>query len=97
MALKGRELCVCQLIDLLKLAPSTVSKHLSILRQARFITCRKEGRWMYYRLDANPVYGAASNALKWVVESVKHEPLILDDKAELDKILTQAPEVMCAQ
>ena len=97
LALQGRELCVCQLIDLLKLAPSTVSKHLSILRQARFITCRKEGRWMYYRLYENSAYEAASNALKWAVESVKHEPLILDDKAQLNKILTQSPEVMCAQ
>ena len=97
LALQGRELCVCQLIGLLQLAPSTVSKHLSIMRQARFITSRKEGRWMYYRLDENPLYGAASSALKWVVESVKHEPLILDDKAQLDKILTHPPEVMCVQ
>ena len=33
--LDGRELCVCQVIELLELAPSTVSKHLSILKQAR--------------------------------------------------------------
>ncbi|MGA9236606.1 MAG: metalloregulator ArsR/SmtB family transcription factor, partial [Desulfobacterales bacterium] len=50
-ALQGRELCVCQLIELLGLAPSTVSKHLSILRNARLIDSRKEGRWMYYRLS----------------------------------------------
>ena len=38
LALHGRdELCVCQLIDLLQLAPSTVSKHLFILRNARLI------------------------------------------------------------
>ena len=38
MALNGRnELCVCQLIDMLQLAPSTVSKHLFILRNARLI------------------------------------------------------------
>ena len=49
-ALKRGELCVCQLIALLDLAPSTVSKHLSILRSAGLADSRKEGRWMYYRL-----------------------------------------------
>lgn len=34
MALRGRQLCVCQVTAFLDLAPSTTSKHLSILRQA---------------------------------------------------------------
>ncbi len=37
-------------IALLELAPSTVLKHLSILRNARLVDSRKDGRWMYYRL-----------------------------------------------
>jgi DNA-binding transcriptional ArsR family regulator len=44
--LEGRELCVCQVIELLDLAPSTVSKHLSILKQVHLIDGRKRGRWM---------------------------------------------------
>ena len=48
--LAGGELCLCQIIDLLGLAPSTVSKHMSILRQAGLIDQRKEGRWHFYRL-----------------------------------------------
>ena len=50
LALEVEELCVCQIIELLELAPSTVSKHMSVLRQARLVDGRKEGRWMYYRL-----------------------------------------------
>ncbi|TFG44900.1 MAG: ArsR family transcriptional regulator, partial [Candidatus Brocadiia bacterium] len=37
MALDGRELCVCQITELLGLAPSTVSKHMAILTQARLV------------------------------------------------------------
>ena len=37
IALNGKELCVCQITELLQLAPSTVSKHLSILKQARLV------------------------------------------------------------
>jgi ArsR family transcriptional regulator len=49
LAVQGRELCVCQIVELLGLAQSTVSKHISILHQARLVESRKEGRWMFYR------------------------------------------------
>ena len=50
LLLKDRELCVCQITEVLSLAPSTVSKHMSILKQAGLVQMRKEGRWAYYRL-----------------------------------------------
>lgn len=64
MALRGRELCVCQVTAFLDLAPSTTSKHLSILRQSRLIESCKQGRWVYYRLaDAGmAVSGVAAPA-----------------------------------
>ncbi len=46
LALKGGELCVCQITELFGLAMSTVSKHLSILYQAGLTESRKEGRWI---------------------------------------------------
>ena len=56
LVLDGRELCVCQLIEFLGLAPSTVSKHMTILRQARLIEGRKKGRWMNYRLAGSACF-----------------------------------------
>ena len=53
-ALEVRELCVCQITELLRLAPSTVSKHLLLLRHAGLIDSRKDGRWIYYRLSEAP-------------------------------------------
>ena len=50
MWLQKGELCVCQIVELLKLSPSTVSKHLSILRSAGLVESRKDGRWVYYHL-----------------------------------------------
>lgn len=52
MCLQGGELCVCQIMKLLGLAPSTVSKHMAILHQAGLVDSRKQGRWVYYRLGA---------------------------------------------
>ena len=41
LALQGGELRVCQITELFKLAPSTISKHLSILYQAQLVDSRK--------------------------------------------------------
>ena len=96
LALHGRdELCVCQLIDMLQLAPSTVSKHLFILRNARLIIGRKEGRWMYYRLNADGVPEAAAAALEWVTQSVADDPLIRQDQERLNAVLSEPTEVKC--
>ena len=54
LALRGGELCACQLIGLVGLAPSTVSKHLALLRAAGLVAARKDGRWVHYRLAGRP-------------------------------------------
>ncbi|NCC51230.1 MAG: ArsR family transcriptional regulator [Spartobacteria bacterium] len=60
-ALREGELCVCQLITVLGLAPSTVSKHLSILHQAGLVQSRQAGKWVYYRLPRTHEKGYVDN------------------------------------
>jgi DNA-binding transcriptional ArsR family regulator len=86
MALRGRELCVCRIIELLQLAPSTVSKHLTILKQAGLIEGRKEGRWMHYRLpdDKN---SKAWETLDWVFRSLENSPEIEADNKRITAII----------
>lgn len=64
-ALGPDEVCVCQLTELLKLAPSTVSKHLSILEQAGLIVGRKQGRWVHYRLAGRDAPNPIRETLNW--------------------------------
>ena len=49
--LQIRPLCVCEITAVLSLAPSTVSKHLSILREADLIYDVKEGKWVNYYIN----------------------------------------------
>jgi ArsR family transcriptional regulator, arsenate/arsenite/antimonite-responsive transcriptional repressor len=49
--LEGRELCVCEVREVLNLSTSTVSKHLTILRDAGLILDRKDGKWVNFRLN----------------------------------------------
>src|ERR671924_1761776 len=81
--LDGRELCVCQVIEVLALAPSTVSKHLSILKQARLIDGRKDGRWMYYRLADDDAPQAAHDALRWTLQTLTGDKRIRGDATRL--------------
>jgi ArsR family transcriptional regulator len=48
--LKGGELCVCELVDLLGVPQPTASRHLAYLRKVGLVLARKEGYWSYYRL-----------------------------------------------
>lgn len=47
------ELCVCDLKEALQLPQSTVSRHLSLLKNAGIISDRKAGIWTYYRLSTS--------------------------------------------
>lgn len=93
--LRDRELCVCQIIELLGLAPSTVSKHLSILHQAGLVDSRKEGRWGYYRLAGEDAPAPVRAALAWVTDSLSSSPRIGKDAQALKRILKCAPEDLC--
>lgn len=95
MALADGELCVCQIVELLQLAPSTVSKHMSILRQARLVEGRKDGRWMYYRLPDRDAPKPARDAVAWVRRGLAESPQAVQDKRRLRAILAMGLEKLC--
>ncbi|NHI91943.1 MAG: ArsR family transcriptional regulator [Candidatus Lokiarchaeota archaeon] len=45
------ELCVCELDEALGIKQSTMSYHLSVLKENKLIRARKDGRWSYYKLE----------------------------------------------
>lgn len=45
------ELCVCELMVVLDLPQSTVSRHLSYLKNNGWLQDRRDGVWMYYRIS----------------------------------------------
>ena len=87
LALRRGELCVCQITELFGLAPSTVSKHLSILHHAGLIQSRKTERWVYYRLPNGTVPMAVREALDWVKKSLARSPQAVADARKLNRVL----------
>jgi DNA-binding transcriptional ArsR family regulator len=97
MVLGPKELCVCQIVEFLGLAPSTVSKHMAILKQARLVMSRKEGRWMFYRLaeaeDDAPEEAQAMTAL--VFRLLAEDPKPREDAKRMKQILKMDRDALC--
>ncbi len=49
--LRERELCVCELCEVLAVPQSKLSFHLKALKEAQLVRPRQEGRWVYYSLN----------------------------------------------
>lgn len=95
LALRRGELCVCQITELFSFAPSTVSKHLSILHHAGLILSRKSERWVYYRLPDKPAPVVVREALDWVHKSIGKTDEAAADAKTLKRILKTDLAVIC--
>ena len=71
------ELCVCHLTDALEIPQSTVSRHLGLLRHAELVTTRRNGKWMYYRLNGDIARALAKVAEQMVDNELKADALRL--------------------
>lgn len=96
MALSDGELCLCQLIELLGLSPSTVSKHLSVLQQAGLVRRRKDGRWHYYRLAGAEAPPRVRAALRWTLESLGDDATVVTDAETLSGLRARDREELTA-
>ena len=95
MMLSRGDLCVCQLIEMLRLAPSTVSKHMSILRQAQLVTARKQARWMYYRIADEDAPEYVVQAIEWVRNSLGRDKQITSDAKRLKAVCEKTIQELC--
>jgi DNA-binding transcriptional ArsR family regulator len=82
------------LAELLRLAPSTVSKHLSILRQGGFVDAQKIGRWMHYFIPDQPD-PSVRQLLGWLSGALAKDKKVAEDAKWLKEILKEDPEEIC--
>ncbi|MBQ0038135.1 MAG: helix-turn-helix transcriptional regulator [Clostridiales bacterium] len=76
-ALRIEEMCVCDLSALLHMTQSAISHQLRILRSARLVKARKQGREVYYSLDDAHIGEIFSIAFDHVTEERKGESNVL--------------------
>ena len=92
--LREGELCVCQVVEILGVATSTISEHLTELRKAGLLAERKDGRWVYYALSPRPELEGLLRALWPHVDAVAQ---VAQDR-EAAKVTRGIPvEVTCSK
>lgn len=84
--LREGELCVCEVAEVLGLAPSTVSEHLTGLRRSGLVREWKVGRWVHVALSEEAPARPLLTAL-W--------PLLAGAETELSRDRAQALALRC--
>jgi len=91
------ELCVCDLMAVLKLPQSTVSRHLAYLKRHGWLDDRREGVWMHYAIsrDLPPL---ATDLLDLLRRHVPGNSTVMEDRNRLVEFRVDkrtAPECKC--
>ncbi len=97
MMLKEKSLCVCEVVEILELANSTVSKHLSVLRNANLVMDEKSGRWVNYRIARAEESEDIDFVFAHLERQLKNDDRVMRDREKLkgvDRYTICAPSVL---
>lgn len=67
-ALFSAEMCVCDIAALLSMTPSAISHQLRILKAARLVKYRREGKSAYYSLDDDHIKNMFAQGMEHISE-----------------------------
>lgn len=95
LLLREQELCVCQVIEVLGLSPSTISKHMTILHQAGLVQRRKEGKWHYYRWADAKATSVIGRAMRLALEGAGEDALVTADSKRCCGVQKKDLEEVC--
>jgi ArsR family transcriptional regulator len=87
--LRRQELCVCELMDALRMPQYRISRHLRTLRGLGLVEARREGRWMHYRAGRGMIgAGVLAGVVKAMMKGLDATPEARRDDARLARRLT---------
>ena len=66
--LKRGERTVGEINERFDISPPAISRHLLVLRDAELVRCRREGKFIYYSLDADKIEGVR----EWLKELLEN-------------------------
>ncbi|KUG24776.1 arsenical resistance operon repressor [hydrocarbon metagenome] len=84
--LQSKHLCVCEITSVLNLATSTVSKHLSILRDSGFIIEEKDGKWVNFQINPTPSDKRVSAMLSSLDFWIADDKIITADREKVKNV-----------
>lgn len=88
------ELCVCELTHALDAIQPKISRHLALLREAEVVLDRRQGQWIYYRL--NPELPAwAQSVLRETAAGLGDQKLFTRDRNKLACMPNRPGSICC--
>lgn len=84
-SLTDGELCVCDLVTILKVPQPTASRHLAYLRRAGLVDVRQEASWKYYSL-AEPRNSFHAKLLECLKSCFNDVPELKRDQTRVEKV-----------
>lgn len=87
------ELCACQITELLQVTGATASRHLSLMVNAGLLKSRKNGRWVYFRINIGDL--SLHPAFKWVKLKLSGSTQVEKDLKSLKQITLISCEDLC--
>lgn len=86
------ELCVCNLIEVLKLPQSTVSRHLAYLKRNCWVDIRRNGVWIYYSLSRKSC-DICNDLLQILKQHASNLPEAVTDRTALAALMKEKPTI----
>ncbi|HET9412346.1 MAG TPA: metalloregulator ArsR/SmtB family transcription factor [Candidatus Saccharimonadales bacterium] len=74
--LQNKALTVSEMVDMLGVPQANISQHLSLLRQVRIVTTRKDGLRVYYHLSDKRILAVVRELRGFLKNQFAHEPEI---------------------
>ena len=88
------ELCVCDLMAVLELPQSTVSRHLANLRHAGLVEDERRGGWMFYRL-APTLCPLQQELISLLERQFPQRAWVIEDRKRLHEVKKQKDSPSC--
>ena len=88
--LSDREMCVCELMDVLDMNQPRISQHLRVLKEAGVVKERKQAQWSYYSLCCSDFHDFIQAFVAFMNEDIKNIDFL---SAEYQRMAVKLSEV----
>jgi ArsR family transcriptional regulator len=82
----NEELCVSELIQILKMTQPCISRHVNLLKQAGLVVDRRDGQHVYYSINSNSFNPYVKDVLKPFYHWLNKDKVVNKDLKKLSKI-----------
>jgi len=90
--LAENELCVCELMEALRMSQSRISNHLRILRNTGIIEAKREGKWIFYSLARGTMDKVLWEIVQVIVNRIDEEEYLTREKILIKRLISRRGE-----